>query len=162
MQVIKNKEVINDDWQLIRDIDTDTAIPDGQVILPFEYWQANREGLLKRDTEHAVLINGDTVTEDLLDDLEHFSVIALDFPAFGDGRSYSHASLLRQRYDYKGDLRAVGDVLQDQLFFMQRCGFDSYAIREDKDIEEALKSLNDFTIRYQTAADGALPIYKQR
>ena len=98
----------------------------------------------------------------MLDDLEHFSVIALDFPAFGDGRSYSHASLLRQRYGYKGDLRAVGDVLQDQLFFMQRCGFDSYAIREDKDIEEALKSLNDFTVRYQAAADGALPIYKQR
>ncbi len=162
MQVIKNKAVINDDWQLIRDIETDAAIPDGQVIVPFEYWQANREALLKHDTEHAVLINGDTVTEDLLDDLEHFSVIALDFPAFGDGRSYSHASLLRQRYGYKGDLRAVGDVLQDQLFFMQRCGFDSYAIREDKDIEEALKSLNDFTVRYQAAADGALPIYKQR
>lgn len=162
MKVIKNKEVINDDWQLIRDIENDDAIPEGQVILPFAYWQANRDELLKRDTEHAVMINGDTVTEDLLDDMENFALIALDFPAFGDGRSYSHACLLRQRYEFKGDLRAVGDVLQDQLFFMQRCGFDSYAIREDKDFEEALKSLNDFTVTYQTAADGALPIYKQR
>ncbi len=162
MQVIKNKEIINDDWQLIRDIEDDEAIPEGKVILPFNYWQANREALLKRDTEHAVLVNGDVVTEDLLEDLEQFAIIALDFPAFGDGRSYSHACLLRQRYEFKGDLRAVGDVLRDQLFFMQRCGFDSYAIREDKDIEDALKSLTDFSVKYQTAADGALPIYKQR
>lgn len=162
MQVIKNREVINDDWQLIRDIETDAPIPEGKVILPFEYWQANREALLKRDIEHAVWINGDVVTEDLLDDLEHFAVIALDFPVFGDGRSYSHASLLRKRYGYEGDLRAVGDVLQDQLFFMQRCGFDSYGVREDKDINEALKSFNDFSVRYQAAADDALPIYKQR
>ena len=162
MQVIKNKEIINDDWQLIRDIEDDAAIPEGKVILPFTYWQANREALLKRDTEHAILVNGDVVTEDLLEDLKQFALIALDFPAFGDGRSYSHACLLRQRYEFKGDLRAVGDVLRDQLFFMQRCGFDSYAIREDKDIEDALKSLTDFSVKYQTAADGALPIYKQR
>ncbi len=162
MRVIKDKAVVNDDWQLIREIDTDAAVPEGKVILPFAYWQANREALLKQNSEHAVWIDGATQTEVLLDDLEHFSMIALDFPAFKDGRSYSHASLLRNRYNYKGDLRAIGDVLRDQLFFLQRCGMSSYEIRKDKDIDDALKSLQDFSVRYQAAADDALPIYRQR
>jgi len=162
MRVIKDKAVVNDDWQLIRELDCSKPIPEGKVILPFIDWQASRDELLKRDTEHAVWIDGDTETEALLDDLEHFSVIALDFPAFKDGRSYSHACLLRQRYAYKGELRAIGDVLRDQLFYMQRCGMNSYEVREDKDIEDAIKSLNDFSVRYQAAADDAVPIYKQR
>jgi uncharacterized protein (DUF934 family) len=162
MRVIKNKVVINDDWQLVRELDCSKPIPEGNIILPFIDWQASRNELLKRDTEHAVWIDGDIETETLLDDLEYFSMIALDFPAFKDGRSYSHACLLRERYGFKGELRAIGDVLRDQLFFMQRCGIDSYEVREDKDIEDALKSLEDFTVRYQAAADGAVPIYKLR
>ena len=162
MRVIKNKTVIADDWQLIRELDNSALLPEGKVILPFAYWQANRDALLKQDSEHAVWIDGSVETEVLLDDLEHLTLIALDFPAFKDGRSYSHARLLRDRYGFKGDLRAIGDVLQDQLFFMQRCGFDSFEIRADKDAEKALKGLEDFTVRYQTAADGAVPIYKLR
>jgi uncharacterized protein (DUF934 family) len=162
MRVIKDRAVVNDDWQLIRELDCSKPIPEGKVILSFIDWQASRDELLKRDTEHAIWIDGDTEIEDLLEDLEHFSIIALDFPAFKDGRSYSHACLLRQRYGYKGDLRAIGDVLRDQLFYMQRCGMNSFEVREDKDIEDALKSLNEFSVRYQAAADGAVPIYKQR
>lgn len=162
MRVIKNSEVINDDWQLIREIDCSNSIPEGKVIIPFNDWQSCRDDLLKRSEEHAVWIDGDIETEMLLDDLEHFSLIALDFPAFKDGRSYSHASLLKSRYNFNGELRAIGDVLRDQLFFMHRCGIDSYEVREDKDIDDALKSLQDFSVKYQTAADGALPIYKQR
>jgi len=162
MRVIKDKAVANDDWQLIRELDNEAAIPAANVVVPFAYWQANRDELLKRNTENAVWIDGDIETEALLDDLKHFSMIALDFPAFKDGRSYSHACLLRQRYDYKGELRAIGDVLRDQLFYMQRCGMDSYEVREDKDIEDAIKSLQDFSVRYQAAADDAVPIYKQR
>lgn len=162
MRVIKDKAVVNDDWQLIREIENDAAMPEGNVIVPLAYWQANRDELLKSKSEHAIWIDGDIVTEDILDDLEHFTMIALDFPAFKDGRSYSHAHLLRQRYGYKGELRAIGDILCDQLFFLQRCGMNSFEIRADKDIEDALKSLTDFTVRYQAAADDAVPIYKQR
>lgn len=89
-------------------------------------------------------------------------LIALDFPAFKDGRCYSHARLLRERYDYQGELRAVGDVLRDQLFFMKRCGIDSFQLRSDKDMEDALNAFNDFSVKYQTAADGAPPIYDVR
>lgn len=162
MRVIKNKKIVTDDWRLIRELDDSAAVAEGKVILPFAYWQANRDILLKKDSAHAVWIDGSIETEALLDDLKHLALIGLDFPTFKDGRSYSHAHLLRERYSYEGELRAIGDVLRDQLFFMQRCGFDSYEVREDKDAEELLKGFEDFTVRYQAAADGTLPIYKLR
>ncbi|MCG8325104.1 MAG: DUF934 domain-containing protein, partial [Thiotrichales bacterium] len=77
-------------------------------------------------------------------------------------RCYSHARLLKERYQYEGDIRAIGDVLQDQLFYMQRCGFISYHLREDKDYTAALNAFNTFSVRYQTAIDEPLPIYKKR
>ena len=162
MRVIKDKKVSEDNWSLVREIEDSAPVPAGNVILPFSYWQLNGEALLKQNSPHAVWIDGDIEIEDMLGDLEHFSIIGLDFPAFKDGRSYSYARLLRDRYAYKGDLRAIGDVLRDQLFFMHRCGIDSYQLREDKDVEDALKGFDDFTVRYQTAADGAIPVYKQR
>lgn len=158
----KDKTIVEDNWQVIREIEDSAKTPEGELVLPFAYWQANRDELLKTDGPHAVWIDGSIETEELLEDLEHFSLIALDFPAFKDGRSYSHARLLRDRYAYKGDVRAIGDVLRDQLFFMYRCGIDSYEVREDKDIEDALKGFEDFTVLYQAAADGSVPIYKLR
>ena len=162
MQIIKDKAIVNDDWQLVREIDETAPLPEGKVILPIAYWQANREALLKQNNEHAVWVDGDTETEVLLGDLEHFSIIALDFPAFKDGRSYSHARLLRERYNFKGELRGIGDILRDQIFFLYRCGINSFEVREDKDIEDALNAFNDFSVRYQAAADDAVPIYKLR
>ena len=162
MQVIKDRSVINDDWSLIRDIEDSSPIPEGDVILPLAFWQANRDQLLKTKKIHAIWIDGSIETESLLDDIKFFSVIALDFPTFKDGRSYSHARLLRERYNYKGELRAVGDVLQDQLFFMERCGINSFKIRDDKDIEKALNGFKIFSDRYQAAADDVTPISKKR
>lgn len=162
MHVIKDKKIVNDDWNLIREPAAAASLPAGNNIVPFTYWQAHRDELLNNNGPHAVWVDGSTATEALLEDLERFSLIALDFPVFKDGRSYSHARLLRDRYHYKGELRAIGDVLRDQLFFMQRCGIDSYEVRADKDIELALAGLEDFSVRYQTAADGAAPIYKLR
>lgn len=99
MRVIKDKVFLEDDWQLIRQLDADASLPEGKVILPFEYWQANRIAILKQDQAKAVWIDGAVETEALLEDLEDLSLIALDFPAFKDGRSYSHARLLRERYE---------------------------------------------------------------
>ncbi len=162
MRIIKDKQVVDDEWQLIKEIDDDAALPEGQVILPFQYWKDNSAELIEKNAAQAVWIDGATDTEALLDDLDSFDLIALDFPAFKDGRSYSHARLLKQRYNFKGELRAIGDVLQDQLFYMLRCGFDSFQLKEGKDAEAALKGFNDFTVRYQAAADDAVPVYKLR
>ena len=107
-------------------------------------------------------IDGSVETEALLDDLDKFALIGLDFPVFKDGRSYTHARLLRERYGYRGELRAIGDVLRDQVFFMRRCGIDSYAMKKAADIDAVLGAFEDFSVSYQTAADGAPPLYKLR
>lgn len=89
-------------------------------------------------------------------------MIAVNFPAFTDGRGFSSARLLRERYGYKGEIRAIGDVLRDQLFFMRRCGFDAYAIRADRSPEDALVSLDDFSEVYQTSVEQPLPLFRRR
>ena len=85
-------------------------------------------------------------------DLEKLALIAIEFPAFTDGRGYSTATLLRERYRYIGELRAVGDVLRDQVFLMSRAGFTTYVLREDQSVEKTLAAFNDFSSYYQHAA----------
>lgn len=162
MRVIKDNQIIEDDWQRLVELEPTQDLPAGKVIMPYSYWQANRDKLIAENKKYAVCINGDVETEEVAGDLSCFELIALEFPVFTDGRSYSHARLLRDRYGYQGELRAVGDVLRDQLFFMQRCGIDSYQLREDKNLEDALKAFTEFSVKYQTAADQAQPIYKIR
>lgn len=163
MRVIKDNQVIDDNWQRIEITDEQTSMPAGDIIVPFSYWIEHKSELLERkDGRIAICIHGDDAIEEVVNELQYFQLIALDFPAFKDGRNYSHARLLRDRYGYRGELRAVGDVLRDQLFFLHRCGFDSFQVREDKDIEDALKGLSDFSVTYQTASDGAVPVYKNR
>lgn len=162
MRVIKTGKVLEDNWQRIATLDQDQALDDGDWIIPLDYWLANRERLLRHNGKLAVCLNGDDNLEDLPASLERMELIALEFPKFTDGRSYSHARLLRDRFSFRGELRAVGDVLRDQLFFMQRCGIDSFQVREDKDPDDALKGLSDFSVKYQAASDGVLPVYKHR
>ena len=162
MRVIKNKSIIDDEWSLKREIENTDPIPSGNVILPFHFWQTNRDELINSKKNHAIWIDGSIEIETIASDLQYFALIALDFPTFKDGRSYSHARLLRERYEFKGELRAIGDVLQDQLFFMERCGINSFRIRDGKDIEKALESFNVFSVNYQGAADDSVTISQQR
>ncbi len=162
MRIIKNNQVQDDEWSLIVTVDSGDTIPDGDIIIPFKYWKENQTTLDNRVGKTAICINGEDRIEDIVSFITQFDLIALEFPAFKDGRCYSHARLLRDRYKFEGDLRAVGDVLRDQVFYLNRCGISSFYIRDDKDIEDALNALKDFTVTYQTAADGALPVYKLR
>ena len=165
MKIIKDQQITEDSWSYLNDISPELApeeLPAGDIIVPYAYWLEHKTVLISRDAELGLAIDGFVETETLVDDLSYFSLIALVFPAFADGRSYSHARLLRDRYEFQGELRAVGDVLRDQLFYMHRCGIDSYALREDKDFEDALAAFKEFSVTYQTAADGAQPIYRVR
>ena len=89
----------------------------------------------------------------IANDLDKLALIAIEFPAFTDGRGYSTATLLRERYGYKGELRAVGDVLRDQIFLMSRSGFTTFALRNDQSVDKAVAAFNDFSSYYQHAAD---------
>ena len=95
-------------------------------------------------------------------DLDRFALVAVNFPKFGDGRGYSIARLLRERYGYKGELRAIGEVVRDHLFFMARCGFDAFLLRDDQDPEEALTAFGDFSDSYQSTVDRPLPLFRRR
>ena len=162
--VIKNRTIANDDWTVFRLGEKDTpegaVVPPGKVIVPLKVWQSQRDALRDR-TALGVWLASDERAEDLKNDIARFSVIAVDFPKFADGRGYSIARHLRARLGYRGELRAIGDVLRDQMFYMKRVGFDAFAARTDKDISEALKGLSDFTFTYQASSDEQLPLYRR-
>ncbi|GAC1324083.1 MAG: DUF934 domain-containing protein [Collimonas sp.] len=164
INIIKNREVIADEWRVLRLSEGESAdsvsIPAGKVIVPFSVWQAQRAQLQDR-AEIGVWLSSDTPADIVKDDLAHFAVIAVDFPKFTDGRGYSIAYNLRSRLNYNGELRAIGDVLRDQLFYMQRVGFDAFAVRADKDINDALKGLTDFSEKYQTSWDEKTPLFRR-
>jgi uncharacterized protein (DUF934 family) len=167
-EIIKDKAIVQDDWSILRLTETDTPdaieVPAGKVIVPLQVWFAQRETLLARlqkEANIAVWFASNELAKQLKDDVALFSLIAVDFPKFADGRGYSIAYNLRARLGFKGELRAIGDVLRDQLFYMQRCGFNAFATREDKNIHDAIKSLTDFTEVYQTSVDQPVPLFRR-
>ena len=129
--------------------------PTGPVIVSLAQWQAQRDALLTRGTPLGIRLHSDQSPEAIADDVQHFALIALEFPKFRDGRAYSYARLLRERYGFKGELRAVGDVLMEQLFFMLRTGFDAFDVQQSPDPVAAFETaLKDFTVWYQPTGDG--------
>ena len=128
--------------------------------MPLAVWQARRDSLQARG-EVAVWLASDERPEALKEDLATLPLIAVEFPKFGDGRGYSIAYNLRARFGYQGELRAIGDVLRDQLFYMQRVGFNAFATRPDRSIEDALKGLTDFSEAYQASWDQKAPLFRR-
>lgn len=162
-RIIKDNEVIDETWHLLpKDVELQSLSNSDDVIVPMRLWLEHAHALKARDGGLGIWLDADEIVEEIADDLEHFQVIALNFPVFTDGRHFSSARLLRERYGYKGEIRAIGDVLRDQLFLMRRCGFNAYAVRPDRDPYDALEGLKDFSVTYQSAADDALPLFRRR
>lgn len=162
-QIIKGNQVVDDDWTLLpKEAAIDELTNAGNIIVPLAFWLDHAPALKARDGGLGIWLDSDEEAESIANDLSEFQVIALNFPIFSDGRSYSNARLLRDRYQYTGELRAIGDVLRDQMFYMHRCGFDAYALREDNNPQQALASLNDFSEVYQASTDQPLPLFRRR
>jgi uncharacterized protein (DUF934 family) len=163
-QIIKDKAIVADDWSVLRLDETESpdtvVVPEGKIIVPLLVWQAQREQLASR-SEIGVWIGADERPEELKGELDRFAVIAVNFPKFTDGRGMSIAFNLRRRLNYQGELRAIGDVLRDQLFSMHRVGFDAYAPRPDRNIEDALKGLFVFSEVYQASIDEKQPLFRR-
>ena len=144
-----------------------TEIPEnGKILLPLAIWQANKASLADRMAagEIGILLATHEPVESLIDafdDINHLPLIAIFVERFPDGRNFTLGNLLRSRYAYRNELRAVGDVLRDQLFFLKRSGFNSYAMRADRNAEEAIDSLTDFSQPYQGAVDEANPVWRR-
>lgn len=168
-RIIKNRAVVEDNWSVLRLAEGETAdtivLPQGPVLVPLSVWHARKSPLLAASSPAApvgVWLAAGEGPESLAEDLAQLSVIAVDFPKFTDGRGYSAARLLRERYGYQGEIRAIGDVLPDQLFLMSRCGIDAFALRADKDADKALALFDTFKIPYQAAVDLPQPLFRRR
>jgi uncharacterized protein (DUF934 family) len=143
-----------------------TQIPAGKVLVPFTVWSANKDVLANRVSQGEVglLIATHEAIEDVIaevKDINAFALVAVYVERFADGRIFTIGNLLRTRYGFKNELRAVGDVLRDQLFFLKRSGFNSYLIRADRNAQEALGSLTDFSEPYQGAVDNTQPAWRR-
>lgn len=151
MPLIKNMQVVTDTWQ---HVDDESALPtEGGVIVSLARWQAERSVLVGRNAPLGIRLRSNEGADAIADELPRFGVVALEFPTFRDGRSYSTARLLRERYHYTGELRAVGDILRDQLLFMRRCGFDAFEVVDKTAAKKAIAAFDEIEVVYQTAAD---------
>jgi uncharacterized protein (DUF934 family) len=163
--LIKERRIASDNWQLIKLVSGD-ALPEilaqGDIIAPLALWQRDRAQLLARKDKLGIWLDSHEDPATIAADLNHFALVAVNFPKFGDGRGYSTARLLRERYGWKGELRAIGEVVRDHLFFMAACGFDAFLLRADQDPQEALTGFSDFSESYQTSVAQPQPLFRRR
>jgi len=175
----------NDPWTLLREVPDE--LPEGNLILPLKDWLALSSGRSEGDAiviareqqslaapeldgsrassllqNAGVWLAPEDDPEDLIWRLNEPALIAIDFPSFRDGRGYSLAYLLRSRLGWRGELRAVGDVLRDQLAHLRQCGFDAFAVREDKSVVDALKGLAGLSVLYGRSVIEPRPLFRRR
>ncbi|MBU0688853.1 MAG: DUF934 domain-containing protein [Gammaproteobacteria bacterium] len=164
MKIIKDKKVVNDAWQVLRLHEGDAAdsivVPQGEYIVPLPVWNCQWETLRERK-ELGLWLGGLERAEDIPDDVNRFPVIAIDIHKYTDGRAYTLAYRLRKQYGYRCELRAMGDVLHDQLFYLKRMGFDSFAMRADQDLQRGVSGFDTFSVKYQASVDVATPLFNR-
>jgi uncharacterized protein (DUF934 family) len=160
MPLVKAGGIIEDPY--VRALD-DAPVPEGvPVIVPAQRFLADASELVARGAPIGVLWPNDRRVAELEPWLAGLSLIALVFPKFRDGRAYSQARLLRERYGFRGELRATGDVLRDQFQFLLRAGFDAFEVKKPADARVFAEAAARFSVFYQPSADGRLPALRRR
>lgn len=164
-KLIKNGALAENYWTILKlatGPEVLKAAPGKSFIVPLKFWQNYREEIADYNGNIALWLDSDESVEQIAGELPGMSLVALNFPVFSDGRSYSNARELRQRYDFKGEIRAIGDVLRDQLYYMSRCGFDAFELRQDQDPEVCLQAFSDFKTGYQASITEPDPLFRRR
>jgi uncharacterized protein (DUF934 family) len=160
MQLVKGGNIIRDAFVRVAD---DAEIPaDGAVLISAARFLENAEALSRRAGPLGVIWPNNRDVEDLVPFLDRLAVIALVFPTFRDGRAYSQARLLRERYKYRGELRSTGQVLRDQFLFMLRAGFSAFEVKKDKDAEAFVSTAKRYSVFYQPTGDGRVTALNRR
>jgi len=163
--LIKNREISNDSWTLLKDAsnpDVLAVIPGKNLIVPLSFWKAYQTEVNDYAGGIAVWLDSHESVFDIGQALHDLALVALNFPVFSDGRAYSKARELREVLNYKGEVRAIGDVLIDQLYYMSRCGFDAFCVRFDQDSEESLAAFDHFKTGYQANVAEPDPLFRRR
>jgi uncharacterized protein (DUF934 family) len=163
MAIIRNREIVDDSWTHAADGE---PLPAGDVTVSLSRWLSERDALKARAASGSgrvgVRLAPSEEPDALAPDLGELPLVAIEFPKFTDGRGYSTARLLRERLGYAAELRAIGYVLRDQLFYMLRCGIDSFELKPGKDLQQALGAFEELSVTYQGAADDPRPLYRRR
>ena len=156
-KLIKNGRIVSDEWKTLtldgNDTPQNVRLPIGPVLVPLSVWQARRAELIHREYEHGwplgVWLAAEEDAEEIGHDIDDFTVIAIEFDRYSDGKSYSTARLLRERYGYKGELRAIGDVPRDRVSYQHQVGIDAFAVRANQKPSAVLSGLFDFNVARQ-------------
>jgi uncharacterized protein (DUF934 family) len=161
-RLLRDGSIVADDWRYAGESDVGAA-PDGgtPLIVTFEQWQSDSGAWIARGGRLGVVLSPDHKVELLAPDLAWFALIAAKFSGPADGRGYTQARQLRERFNFKGELRASGYVRRDQLFFLARCGFNSFELAENE-LEGADAALHTFSAAYQPSNDLGLPFKLRR
>lgn len=154
-------EIAVDHWQRLRDEEPYPALDALPVLVSYARLVNEREQLAARAGAHGVWLRGDAEPDEIAATLASLPLVAIEVPKFTDGRHFSLARLLRERYGFAGELRVFGDVLPDQLFYMRRCGYSSFELKPGKSLETGLRTLQAFSVAYQGAVDQP-PLYRRR
>jgi uncharacterized protein (DUF934 family) len=157
-RLLRDRRIVIDEWLYVAEAAADAGAP---LILTFDQWRTDPDTWTARGTPLGVVLSPAHKVEDLAPNLEHFSLVAAEFSGPGEGRGYSQARLLRERWNFKGELRALGYVRRDQLFFMARCGFNSFELPE-ADLEDAHTAFSTFSAAYQPSNDLGLAVKLRR
>lgn len=150
MQIIKDKQIVEDNWTHIAD---DESIQDGNISVSLERWHKDKDQLVNHNGQLGIRLSPTDTAEDIADDLGHFQLIELDFPVFTDGRAFTQARLLRGRYHYNGEIRAIGSYMLDQIFYLSRVGVNAFKLENPDQLAVALATLDDFSVKYQTSVN---------
>ena len=160
MRLVRAGRIVAD--QYVRVLD-DAPIPDGvPVMVPAARFLADAEEILRREAPTGVLWPNNRSVSELAPDIDRLALIALAFPSFRDGRAYSQARLLRERYGFRGELRATGDILRDQFLFLLRAGFDAFEVKKESDAEAFAATVKRYSVFYQPTGDGRVTALHRR
>ena len=160
MPLVKNGKILGDAFVHVAD---DAEIPgDGAILISSTRFLADPETLSRRAGKTGVIWPNNRDVDDLVPYLDRLAVIGLVFPSFRDGRAYSQARLLRERYSYRGELRATGQVLRDQFVFMLRAGFDAFEVKKASDAEAFALTAKRYSVFYQPTGDGRITALHRR
>lgn len=159
----KNGELLADNWQVLAKDATSSVseLGAGNWLVHIKWYLQNQE-LLTGASNVSVWLDSDDEAASVADLVKRLPVIGVNFPVFTDGRGFSIGRTIRERYQFAGELRAIGNFMQDQLFYLKRCGFDAFAVTESAPIESMAQSLRDFSDFYQAAVDQPLPLFRRR
>lgn len=157
--LIKDRAVTDSEFSVVDNESADLSA--SNQLVPLEFYLANQEALKGRNDIGVWLEAGEEI-ETIADQVHELPVIALNFPAFGDGRNYSSANILKRTLKYQGEIRAIGDVRRDQIHQMLDCGFNAFELADGQDIEKCLAALDGFSQNYQSTVERPEPLFRRR